>query len=314
MVPRLENVFNKSIYFPSPSHQNVCRDINQFPSLLDNFHQPLKHALLFITHLKINHQSNQQTIFWPCTLQVQPHFSAPLHSKTLKKLLVFPFSISSIPFLFPAHSDGISFHTTPLKGPLSRSPMTYILPKKCSSLFSFYLTFWQHWTYLINPSFLGYLLEASISHYLGFPCLISNSFLSILLVPPLSLDSSILPGFSSPFIPSKASYLVPWFSVPSIYTEKSPISLSSPQCHLMYSNVSLTSLLGSHFRHFKHNMAKAELLILLLTSLSILSLPPQWMVPLTTPLLKQKNASTTHDGCLYFTHPIYQKVPSSLIL
>ena len=61
MVPRLEDVFNKSIYFPVPSHQNVCRDINQFPSLLGNSHQPLEHALLFITHLKINCQTTKPT-------------------------------------------------------------------------------------------------------------------------------------------------------------------------------------------------------------------------------------------------------------
>lgn len=113
MVPRLENVFNKSIYFPIPSHQNVCRDINQFPSLLDNSHQPLKHALLFITHLKINHQSNQQTIFWPCTLQVQPHFSAPLHSKTLWKSCKYSLS-PFLQFSFSSQPTLMEFPSIPL--------------------------------------------------------------------------------------------------------------------------------------------------------------------------------------------------------
>lgn len=65
-------------------------------------------------------------------------------------------------------------------------------------------------------------------------------------------------------------------------------------------------------RHFKLHRATAELGILVLPALSILSFPAQWMAPLSTPLLKQKTEAS--PWCLsLLTWPIHQKIPSSLV-
>lgn len=92
MVPRLEKMCSTRALFPVPSHQNVCRDINQFPSLLGNSHQPLKHALLFITHLKLTvEQPNQQTVFGLCNFQVRdPFLCSPFKQNSLKRVVSIP--------------------------------------------------------------------------------------------------------------------------------------------------------------------------------------------------------------------------------
>lgn len=141
-MPPLENELKRAFTSPTPSHWTVSRDINQFPSSLDNSHQPSKHVLLVITHLKVIKPSHQHT------------FSAPLHGRTIWKSLVFPVSFS--PTLSPL-SPLIWFPPTPLhwKDPYQGHQCGFVKEKLilCS-----HFTFWQHWTSLAKPSFPVHLL------------------------------------------------------------------------------------------------------------------------------------------------------------
>lgn len=162
----IRRMCSKEHLFPTPSHWTVSRDIDQFPSPLDNSHQPSKHALLIFTHLKVIKPSNQQTFSWPCNpLQVHPHFSAPLHGRILWKSLVFLVSFSSmLSPLSPLWWDFLPHHPTE-RTLIKVTNVALSKLIRCSCFI-----FWQHWRSLTEPSFpVRLLLQGSVSHSLGLP-------------------------------------------------------------------------------------------------------------------------------------------------
>lgn len=138
-VPHLENVLKRAfISYPPPPRWTVSRDIDQFPSPLDNSHQPSKHALFIFTHLKVIKPSNQRTFSWPCTppLGTSPFLCSPSWQNSLKE-----FSIPCL-LLFNAVSPQptlMGFPPTPphWKDPYQGHQCGFV---KVNSLFSFH--FW----------------------------------------------------------------------------------------------------------------------------------------------------------------------------